>query len=269
MAEEVAVVKEENQEVQTDKESNQQQEFSDIERKALEMGWRPKDDYEGDEEEFIDAREFVRRKPLFEKIEHQSRELKEVRKALRELQGHHQKIAEVSYRKAMDDLKVQYKKALEDGDADKVTEITEQIADAKAEEKASKVRMAQASAQPHPDFMRWVERNQWYAQDEDLRTRADRIGTSLAMADPQKDPNEILEEVTRRVKELYPNKFENPYRKKPSAVDGGSKGSANKSSNKGDDVELSEEETKVMKRLVRMNVMTEKEYKDDIRKLRG
>ena len=35
-----------------------------IETRALEMGWRPKEEFDGNEEDFIDAKEFVRRKPL-------------------------------------------------------------------------------------------------------------------------------------------------------------------------------------------------------------
>ena len=44
-------------------------ELSPIEQKAIQMGWRPKEQFEGDEEEFIDAKEFVRRQPLFDRIE--------------------------------------------------------------------------------------------------------------------------------------------------------------------------------------------------------
>lgn len=43
------------------------------EAKALEMGWRPKEEWDGPEEDFIDAKEYVRRKSLFEKIEHQNK----------------------------------------------------------------------------------------------------------------------------------------------------------------------------------------------------
>jgi cytochrome c556 len=61
---------------------------SDIETRALEMGWRPKEEFEGSEDDFIDAKEFVRRKPLFEKIEHQSKELKQIKQALEACKGH-------------------------------------------------------------------------------------------------------------------------------------------------------------------------------------
>lgn len=258
----------ENQEVQVEdqKQETKQPEFSDIyEQKALEMGWRPKEEWEGPEEEFIEAKEYVRRKPLFDKIEHQSKELKEIRKALRDLQTHHSKIAEVSYKKAYEDLKDQYKKALTDGDADKVTELTEQMADMKAEEK---VRQATPPVQqaPHPDFIQWVERNTWYAQDTEMRITADQVGIAYAQNHPDLPPGEILKYVEQRIRKAYPEKFTNPNRAKPALVDGGSR---SKPAAKTDDFDLSEEEQRVMRTFVRQGIMTEKQYKDELKKVRN
>ena len=67
-------------------------ELSPIEQKAISMGWRPKDQFEGDEEEFIDAKEFVRRQPLFDRIENQNKQLKNVTKALEALKVHYTRV---------------------------------------------------------------------------------------------------------------------------------------------------------------------------------
>ena len=63
--------------------------------RALELGWRPQEEWTGPEEEFIDAKEFVRRQPLFEKIEAQSREIRAVKQGLDALKTHHAKVKEV------------------------------------------------------------------------------------------------------------------------------------------------------------------------------
>ena len=42
-------------------EQTQQVELSEIEVKAMNMGWRPIEEFDGPEDEFIDAKEFVRR----------------------------------------------------------------------------------------------------------------------------------------------------------------------------------------------------------------
>jgi hypothetical protein len=228
------------------------------------MGWRPKEEWDGDEAEFIDAKEYVRRKPLFDKIEHQSKELKEIRRALRDLQGHHAKVAEASYKKAYDDLKVQYKNALTEGDADKVTELTEQMADMKAAEHARQATPAPQA--PDPRFLQWVEKNTWYAQDTEMRSTADQVGLAYANAHPELAPDEILKYVEGRIRKVFPEKFTNTNRNKPALVDGGSK---TKPSVKHDDFELSEDEEKVMKHLVANKVLTREQYLADLKKIKG
>ena len=79
MTEEVKVLESEKQEVVPTEPINN--EPSDIEQRAMDLGWRPKEDFEGDEATFIDAAEFVRRQPLFDKIESMGRELKETKRS--------------------------------------------------------------------------------------------------------------------------------------------------------------------------------------------
>jgi len=86
--------------------------LSRIQEEAINQGWVPKEEFAGEEDEFIDAAEFVRRGELFRKIESQSKEMKELRKALNGLAGHNAKIREVEYKRAVDDLKAQKKTAL-------------------------------------------------------------------------------------------------------------------------------------------------------------
>jgi len=115
-------------------ETSNEPQYTEAEQKAIEMGWRPKDEFEGDDAEFIDAVEFVRRKPLFDKIEHVSKELRETRKAMKALQEHHEKVRDAEYKHAVDQLKIEKKAALESGDADRLIEIDSQMAEVKAAE---------------------------------------------------------------------------------------------------------------------------------------
>lgn len=244
-----------------------QPERPEVEVKALEMGWRPKEEFDGDESEFIDAQEFVRRKPLFDKIDTVGRELRETRKALKALQTHHSKVREVEYQRAMEELREQKKEALREGDEDKLVMIDEQIADAKASEKMAQFEAKQQASQPHPGFVQWVERNKWYAQDGELRSAADQIGVAYAAANPDLHPDEVLKYLEGRIKKLYPEKFQNPNKSRPSVVEGGSKVSGG--TKKEDSFDLTEEERKAMNTFVRQNIMTKEEYIAEIKKVRG
>lgn len=238
---------------------------SDIEKRAIEMGWRPKEDFAGDDSDFIPAEEFVRRKPLFDKIEHQSRELREIKKTLKALQDHHTKVKETEFTRAVNYLKTQKKSALEDGDHDRVVEIDDQISDIKAAHVAQKQAEQFVDNQPDPRFVQWVQNNSWYAQDPELRAFADQVGMAYANSNPDVDPVDVLKYVTGRVKKAYSDKFENPARKQPSPVGGSSTSKPVKS----DGFKLTEEEERVMKQFVRQGILTKEEYIKDIKRMRG
>lgn len=240
-----------------------------VEQKALEMGWRPKSEFEGDEDDFIDAQEFVRRKPLFEKIDHVGKELRETRKALKALQEHHQKVKEAEYQNALKQLRADKKQALEEGDADRLIEIDEQIAEAKAADVAVRTQIQQEASKPHPNFVAWVQKNQWYQSDVELRSVADQIGTAYAAKNPETNPDDVLKYVEQRIKKLYPENFRNPNRERPSAVEGRTQTQAHEKKDGISDYPLTDEERKVMNTFVRQGIMTKEEYIKDLKAVKG
>ncbi len=244
-------------------------ELSSVEQKALEMGWRPKTDFEGDEDDFIDAQEFVRRKPLFEKIDHVGKELRETRKALKALQEHHTKVKEAEYQNALKQLRAEKKVALEEGDADRLIEIDEQMAEAKAVDVAQRTQQHQQASQPHPNFVAWVGKNQWYQSDVELRSVADQIGTAYAAKNPETSPDDVLKYVEQRVRKLYPENFRNPNKERPSAVEGRTQTQASEKKDGISDYPLTDEERKVMNTFVRQGIMSKEEYIKDLKAVKG
>ena len=146
-----------------------QPELTEVEQRALEMGWKPKTEFNGDEHDFIDAAEFVRRKPLFDKIDTVGKELRETKKALEMLQAHHEKVKEAEFQHALKSLREEKKAALEAGDADRLIEIDDKIAETKAQEIVARNQQQQQAAQPHPGFVAWVQQNKWYQTNAELR----------------------------------------------------------------------------------------------------
>jgi hypothetical protein len=231
-----------------------------IEERAAAMGWNK--DFEGEPEDFIDAKEFIRRKPLFDKIDSQKRELKETQKAVKLLQEHNAKIAKAEYARAVADLKAEKKVALENGDADRLIEIDDQIADLKAEEKAVK-------PQPtiDPRFVEWTQTNTWYTKDAELREVADEVGMSHSRSHPEKSPDEILDYVVERVKKLYPEKFRNVNKDRPSTVEGSS--TTTPSRKQTTEFVLSEDERRAMNTFIRAGALTKEQYIEQIKQVRG
>jgi len=234
-----------------------------VEEQALDSGWVPKDQYKGEEHKWVDAGEFLRRGELFKKIEDQSKQLKDVRNALNEMKKLHSQVREVEYKRALDALRVQKKQALLDGDADAVIEVDERIDMVKDEVAQLKAEPAIQEPQIHPEFETWVSQNNWYQTSTPMRAFADALGKDLASAG--NSPAEVLRKVAAEVRKEFPHKFSNPNRDKPGAVET----SRNTGSSNSSKFVMSDDERRVMNTFVRTGALTEKEYIEQLKKVRG
>ena len=262
MTEEVQV--QQIEQVESEQQQQTQTNTDPYESQAREQGWKPKEEFEGDETKWRPAKDFVERGELFGKIDGMGRELKETKKALRLLQEHHTKVREVEYNRAVGELKALQRRHLEEGNSDGYLETTEILTDLKAEQKAREVVSATTVNAPDQRFLDWQQRNDWYAKDKELRTYADALGLGYAKANPELDPEEVLSYVTTQVKRNYKEKFENPNRNKPNSVEGGSTQASTKAS-----FQLTEDERRAMNTFVRAGVMSKEDYIVEVKKMRG
>lgn len=244
-----------------------QPEISPIEQRAMEMGWRPKEQFEGDEEDFIDAKEFVRRKPLFDKIEHQGKQLKQLTRALDGLKQHYTKVEETAVQRALQQLKLARKEALTDGDGDRFEQLDDAIKD--TEKQLKQIEVAKNTpvieeTEPHPDFVAFQTRNKWYQADPKMTEFADKLGLGLHATGM--NPTEVLQEIERQVRQRFPDKFRNKNKDEAPDVETSRQG---KVGSKSDSFELTEQERKVMNDFVRQKIMTKEEYIADLKKIKG
>lgn len=234
------------------------------EEKAMEQGWVPQDQWDGDPEQWRPAKEFLDRGELFKKIEDQNRTIKEFKRALDDLKGHHSKTREVEYARALEALKMQKQSAIEEGDGAAVIKLDDQIDLVKDEQQ----RLKQQNSQPtediiNPEFANWVDKNKWYETSEPMKAYADALGRNLAASGLS--PSAVLQEVEKQVKLEFPHKFTNPNRNKPGAVEG----SSNKGGKGNDSFTLTDEERRVMQRFVRTGAMSEKDYIAELKRIKG
>lgn len=239
-----------------------------IELKAMSMGWRPKEEFHGDEEDFIDAKEFVRRQPLFEKIEAQNRQIKNVTKALQSFKEHYTNVEQAAVQRAIAQLKAQRKEALSDGDGDRFELLDDEIK--KAETKVLEIE--QVKNQPvvdegivNPEWTAFQTRNPWYNNTGYMRKFADDYGTQLASQGLA--PTEVLKQVEEAVRKEFPHKFTNPNKDLAPRVEQ-SRGTS-KPSGKQDDSFLTEQERKVMNDLVRSGLLTKEKYIADLKAVKN
>lgn len=244
-------------------------EYSEIEQRAIEMGWRPKEEYDGEDADFIDAKEFVLRKPLYDKISQQSKQIKNVTKALETLKDHYTKVSEAEYNRALAKLKEERKEALVTGDADAFERAEDSIKRAEAEFDQIREAAAQPLVAPepvmNPMFINWKNRNPWYESTGYMRTFADNLGVQLHQRGVP--PEDILKEVEAAVKKEFPTKFSNPNKSNAPNVSS----PRSPSGGKGVEYQMTDQEFKVWQTLHRTDPVkfSKENYIADLKKVKG
>ena len=245
--------------------TEQSAERPEIEIRAMHMGWRPKEEFDGEEDDFIDAKEFVRRQPLFDKIETQNKQIKAVSKALEALKGHYTKVEQAAVEKAILQMKSARKDALSNGDGDRFELLDDEIK--KAETQLTEIQKVQETPlveEPvdHPEWRAFQSRNPWYNTTGYMRKYADEVGAMLAQKGMS--PVEVLKEVEKAVRKEFPNKFVNPNKESAPDVDTSRK-VPTKPRGVGDENKLSDNQKKIMNDLVRQGVLTKEQYIADLK----
>lgn len=241
----------------------QEVQLTAIQLEAMNAGWSPKEDYKGDPERWVDAGEFLRRGELFSKIEHQSRELKDVRRALSAMSKLHADVREVEYKRALETLRHQKKSALEEGDAEAVIAADERIDLVREQQRLLAQEAAfvpeEQSGEEHPEFVQWKNQNTWYSTNRPMKAFADALGAELAAGGMP--PAAVLKKVEEEVKKEFPNRFQNPRQNRVAGVEGGNgKGTTNS-----DNFKLTPLERRIMETLVKEGTLTKEQYIADLK----
>lgn len=219
--------------------------------KAKALGWRPQEEYEGDPEEWVDAKEFVKRKPLYDKNHKLDKKVKDLEKTVHDLTNHLGKVSEVAYKKAIADLEARRDEAIDLGDRQQVKEIDKAIKEVEA------VKPENAPA-VDPALKEWeAENGKWFYADEEITTFGIAHCQTYFTRNPGKTWEDALPGMEKAIKKAFPEKFENPKRKDPPPVETGGSHGGKKTFTRSD---LNEEQRKVLSRFVRQGVMSEEEY---------
>jgi len=212
------------------------------EQRARRMGWVPEDEFKGDPEKWVDADTFVQRgeeimpvlkenlgrmETKFESLQGEYRnsqeKIEQLNKTLERVVDMSKTASKRAYQRALRDLKKQQREAAKNGDLDTYDAIDRQMEELGEESVKEEPKREAKSAEGgiHPDFGGWHKENLWYGQDKELTAFANGLGPIVAQEIPGVDGKPFFDEVTRRVKAAFPQKFENPMKKKADVVEGG------------------------------------------------
>lgn len=241
-------------------ETEEEPEVNEVEQIALDMGWKSEDEYEGDDDDFVDAETYIRRggdiqETMRKHIKEQKKKLADMDIGLRDIKDHNERVykAEVTkLKKEIEGLKEKKREAIEEGDADLVESIDTQI----DEIEGGMVEPAQKMT-PNPEFEEWIKKNTWYRDDPEMADYAD-ARSEIYKGAPY---SRILKKVEKDVKDMFEDKF--PGGKKPGATSV-EKTTRRKGKVKYTKSDLNDEQRAVMKRFVAQGIMSEADYINDL-----
>lgn len=192
----------------------------DYEKEALADGWNPNFEGEGK----VDAKTFVERgEKISGMLKSKIGRLEERIDSLTHTNADFKKYTDKQIAKERDekkqliaDLEELKAKAITDGDGVAAVKADREIQDLKTEEKPDDVSAYNQLAQ------NWATQNEWYGKNKKLSAFAD--GIVERIINQGYTGQAYFNELTREVKETFPEEFENPNRKKTGTVeDGGNK----------------------------------------------
>lgn len=240
-------------------------EYSEEETLAMTRGWKPKEEWDGDEKEWKPAKVFNEIGELKEKVSASEKELKKTNKVIQLMKEHHLKVRQNAYKDAVEALKAERQAALKEQDFAKAEEIRDQIDDVKEkftndDKLPAAVEREVAAQEPDPAFLEFADRNPWYKPGaNEMSKKADAIGWAYKQQEPDLSFKEIIARVEKDIRKLYPEKFEAP---RNPVNDSSNNGGAGK---KDGDVKLTEEQRAVAKSFG----MTDAEYAKELKSYNG
>lgn len=262
MAEELETVLENEPEVI--EEPTEEIEYSEVELQAMEKGWSP-EGVEGKRN--LTAEEFLDRQPLFDKMHKLEKRLKEQSKAVEAIKQHGEMAREQMHKDHLKELEAAKRAAYEEMDFEKADKISDEIVEAKVEHaKAEPAASVDPQQEIQETLEEWVEKNNWYKEDEFLQRQAEKEGKLFRMENPDASFDDVLDHISKTVKKDFPEKFQNMNRTKPSSVEGAAQGGrrAPTASKQKTIKDLPEEAVPVMKTLIRAGAFkSEQDYVND------
>lgn len=235
-----------------------------IEETATAQGWNP--DYDGPDK--IDAAEFVRRKPLFDKIKGQGRELKEVKKLMEGMANTFKAATEAQYKKGIADAEARMKQAEATFD---LPAFKQASAEKQQLEQAQAAHVSAPAGEP-AEVTEFCERNPWFEKDAAMRTDALDYRENYLKRNPGAPIADTLAYIEKKMARDYPDAFAGkPAGTKTPAAPAveGAGGAPKVDALAKLKASMTGEEKRIMKMFVGEGKLTEAEYLKDYATVRG
>lgn len=184
----------------------------DIEVKARQMGWRPREEFRGPDSKWVDAETFVERgeswvpylkerNGYFERtVQSQQKEIDDLKGMIAEGNERLRRSEQIGYKRAMRELEARKAEAISNADQQEVRRVEAEIQELGPEPKPP-----ETPAQPRvaPEVSEWVENNAWVRESRRSWQMAVDELTEVQKERPFLPLSDALAEVKRRIMPLF------------------------------------------------------------------
>lgn len=244
------------------------------EDRARQHGWRPKEEWKGDESEWVSAKEFNNRASFFDKISSQGKEVAALKKQLQskddEITKRIENVAKVVREQTLRELEAKKNIAIQEADVEAANQHQEQIDKLKEEIPDVKIEEPPETQEPQiaPFVQKWIDQRPWFGQDLTLTNFATAYEQSY-IKNNYSDGNiseseylKVLDAVEKATVRAFPDMFEQPTKSQTPSVESGRpsrQGSFNISN-------FSKEEAQISNAFEKMG-MSKEDYKQALKDL--
>jgi len=196
----------------------------DYEAEAKEQGWKPQEEFQGPEDKWTDAKTFVERGDkiagiLKSRLKRQEAEIQQLQRSTKEFKDYQKTLLDKEKARnaqLLSELEAKRAAAITDADGAEFTRLDREIAGLRRDREEPQ----QANgADLDPLAQAWLLNNEWYNTNQKLQTYAD--GLAEQIVNQGYSGPAYYTELSRRVKEQFPEEFRNKRQAQPNTVEAG------------------------------------------------
>ena len=226
------------------------------EEQARSIGWRPKDDWKGDPDKWVDAEAYLKkgeeilpilrkdRERLFGEVSSLKQDIQGLMKYHKEDRQRFQERIQAEHEAELEELKAKQRAAVDDRDVDTYDQLETERKALEAKQVTPpivKQQPGQVAQEDQQEWDGWLKDNPWYEVAPDGQTPLNEVTKAAQMYAYRvqaENPNyrgwerEFLDKVKDGVKLAYPDKFQNVRRDDVTGVEGGMGGAGGGSAKK-------------------------------------
>jgi len=186
--------------------------LSDTEQKAFDQGWRPQEDFEGPEDNWKTAREYVRDGEFLATIKGLNQRMDDQKKDFDSRLENTNKLHDARRKKDIADLETEMLDAVRTSDTEAYKDAKGKKTELEKEENTTTTATNEPATNERPVVDDWLAKNKWINDKSDKADFANDTWNGYVQRNPDSSDDEAIAHVNAQLTKFYPVNNNNPRR---------------------------------------------------------